>query len=147
MTHWQRTNRKKPFTVEFLDSLKPEGKSAVEYRDGKPGSVGTGLVARVERSGIVSLYCTYKVAKAGGGPRRTFLVRWDGREESLAMAKARTAELVTLARAGKDPEPEHAKPKVVARKKDIAYYVPLFLEHGTKNAANFGPPAARRVGR
>lgn len=134
-----RKNRKVPFSVEFLDKLQPEGKSAVEWRDGKAGSVGSGLTARVEPSGVVSLYVTYKVARAGGRPRRTFLARWDGELQTLIDAQQRTAELVTKARAGVDPEPDRDKPKEPVRKKTIKDYVPLFLEHGTKNASNFGP--------
>jgi hypothetical protein len=135
----KRTNRKKPFSVEFLDGLRPQGDGAVEWRDGNPGRVSTGLVARVEKSGIVSLYATYKVARAKKPPRRTFLARWDGKPNTLIDAKQRALALVENARLGVDPEPERDAPKVKEWKKDIAHYVPLFLEHGTKNAANFAP--------
>lgn len=110
MSRLSRKNRKFPFTVPVLNDLKPENGKAVEYRDGKPGSVGTGLVMRVEPTGVKTLYATYKVARADGKPRRVRLGRWDGELDTLIQARARAVELTTQARAGVDPEPERAQP-------------------------------------
>lgn len=111
MSRLARKNRKFPFTVELLDNLEPEDGRAVEYRDGKPGSVGSGLVARVEPTGRKTLYATYKVARADGKPRRVRLGLWDGELQTLIDARAQAVQLTTTARAGIDPEPERAQPQ------------------------------------
>lgn len=113
----KRQQRKQWLTDRVLDALNPE-RAPYEIADAHPGTTGTGLLVRVQPSGIKSLYSSYKVANQGnqvyvrggitrrkaGEARRVFLGRWPG-DIGLIDARAAAQKHRAEAGAGRDPSP------------------------------------------
>lgn len=117
----KKRRTKQWLTDAVLAALQPNSRP-YEIADAHPGKQGTGLLVRVQPTGLKSLYATYKVTGAGdpytkggitrrraGPTRRVFLGRWPDDIE-VEEARFRAQKLVKVARAGTDPVPRDDAP-------------------------------------
>lgn len=113
----KKRKTKQWLTDAALAAMRPESRP-YEVADAHPGKTGTGLLVRVQPSGLKSLYSTYKVAGAGDGTytrggisrrragptRRVFLGRWPD-DIDVIDARATAQKHRVKAERGEDPVP------------------------------------------